>query len=156
MSNECSIPNSDIGFLIWRISKFWQRGKHRSLDEFGLTGPQLEILAALYHLSLHKSDVTQIDLSQEADVDPMTTSTILRNLQRKGLVDRKESQIDTRARNIELTNEGLLLFEKAIAKIKLTQEKLFVNLDKEALRTQLQLLLAELDKFSKKESVINN
>lgn len=35
-------PEEDLGYLIWRITKYWQRGKHRMLDEFGLTGSQTE------------------------------------------------------------------------------------------------------------------
>ncbi len=48
--NKLGNPNDDVGYLIWRVSKFWQRGKHRLLDEFGLTGPQLELLGAICHL----------------------------------------------------------------------------------------------------------
>ena len=65
-------PNDDIGYLIWRVTKFWQRGKHKILDEFGLTSPQLELLGAIYHMSKREIEATQIVLSQETDIDPMT------------------------------------------------------------------------------------
>lgn len=149
MDAECILedPTNDIGYLIWKISKFWQRGKHRSLDEFSLTGPQLEMLGGIYHMTKNKIKVTQIILSQEMDVDPMTTSTILRNLEKKGLISRKESETDTRARIVELTEEGTQTFLTAIAKVKSIQNQLFENIDKEALRTQLQILLQEMDKI---------
>lgn len=151
MTNDCKLGNplDDIGYLIWRISKFWQRSKHKSLDEFGLTGPQLEILGAIYHISRQQLKVTQIVLSQETDIDPMTTSTILRNLQKKGLVSRRESQTDTRARVVELTEQGTELFQKAIIKVKKIQETLFENMDKEALKKQLQALLIEFERLNK-------
>lgn len=150
MNTNC--PTEDIGFLIWKISKFWQRAKHKTLDEFGLTGPQLEMLGAICHLTLDKVDVTQIILSQEIDVDPMTTSIILRNLQKKGLVNRKESLTDTRARNVELTEAGNELFLKAIEKVKLLQSEIFANIDQDALRIQLKLLLNELNSFNIKNN----
>ncbi|MDR0824357.1 MAG: MarR family winged helix-turn-helix transcriptional regulator [Prevotella sp.] len=154
MDGDCnileSINNEDIGCLIWRISKFWQRGKHRLLDEFGLTSSQLELLGAIYHMSKLKMEITQIILSQETDIDPMTTSTILRTLQRKGFISRRESLTDTRARVVEITEAGSELFEKAIIKVKKGQNKLFENIDKESLKIQLQILLREMDKLSNK------
>lgn len=147
--NKLTDPNEDIGFLIWRLSKYWQRGKHKLLDEFGLTGSQLELLGAIYHMSKNNTEATQIILSQETEIDPMTTSTILRNLQKKGLISRRESTTDTRARIVEVTDAGAELFVRAITKVKEKQEKLFENIDKEALKTHLQLLLNEMDKLNK-------
>jgi len=153
--NKLENPTDDIGYLIWRISKFWQRGKHRLLDEFGLTGPQLELLGAIYHMSKMKMEATQIILSQETDIDPMTTSTVLRNLQKKGLINRRESTVDTRARVVEVTEAGSELFVKATTKVKESQKTLLENLDKEALKTQLQRLLQEMDRLSKTNSLNN-
>jgi DNA-binding MarR family transcriptional regulator len=156
MDEKCSKlenPNDDIGYLIWRVSKYWQRGKHKLLGEFGLTGSQLELLGAIYHMSKQKMEATQILLSQETEIDPMTTSTILRNLQKKGLISRRESTTDTRARIVEVTDAGSELFERAIMKVKEGQNLLFENVDRDALRTQLQTLLREMDRLGK---TINN
>ena len=78
-------PNDDISFLIWRIIKHWQRVKQKLLDEFGIIGSQMELLGALCYMAENKIEATQIILSQETEIDPMTTSTILRNLQKKDL-----------------------------------------------------------------------
>ena len=109
----------------------------------------MELLGAIYHMSRQQKEATQIVLSQETEIDPMTTSTILRNLERKGLISRRESVTDTRARIVELTEEGKELFEKAIAKVKSGQELLFKNIDVEVLKTQLSILLQEMDRLSK-------
>ncbi|HMM01960.1 MAG: MarR family winged helix-turn-helix transcriptional regulator [Dysgonomonas sp.] len=151
MEVNCKLgnPNEEVGYLIWRVSKFWQRGKHKVLDEFGLTSSQMELLGAIYHMSRQQKEATQIVLSQETEIDPMTTSTILRNLEKKGLISRRESVTDTRARIVELTEAGKELFEKAITKVKSGQELLFKNIDVEVLRTQLIILLQEMDRLSK-------
>ncbi len=153
-SSRLENPNEDIGYLIWRVSKYWQRGKHKILDEFGLTTSQLELLGAIYHMSSHNIEATQIILSQETDIDPMTTSTTLRNLERKGLIRRYESTTDTRARIVKLTDTGKDLFEKAVVKLKNEQNKLFSNMDLNLneLKTQLSLLLKELDKIGKSDN----
>ena len=142
-------PNDDISFLIWRIIKHWQRGKQKLLDEFGITGSQMELLGALCYMAENKIEATQIILSQETEIDPMTTSTILRNLQKKGLISRRESATDTRARIVEVTKSGSELFERAIAKVREGQSLLFENIDCEALKTQLQILLQEIERFNK-------
>lgn len=155
MSGNCSKstdPNNDISFLIWRIMKYWQRGRQRLLDEFGITGSQMGLLSAICYMSEYKMEVTQIILSQETEIDPMTTSTILRNLQKKGLISRRESTTDTRARIVEVTNEGTALFLRAKAKIEEHQEELFKNIDKQGLVTHLRLLLAEMDRLNKSNS----
>jgi len=149
-NNKLCNPNDEIGYLIWRVSKIWQRGKHKLLDEFGLTGSQLELLGAIYHMQKENNqEATQIILSQVTDIDPMTTSTILRNLEKKGLISRRESTTDTRARIVEVTTAGSALFEKAIIKVKEGQEMLFDNIDKNALRNQLQILLTEMERLGK-------
>ncbi len=147
--NKLEDSNDDIGYLIWKVSKYWQRGKLRLLGEFGLTGSQLELLGAIYHMSRENTEATQIILSQETGIDPMTTSTILRNLQKKGLISRRESVTDTRARIVEVTKSGSELFERAIAKVREGQSLLFENIDCEALKTQLQILLQEIERFNK-------
>jgi len=140
-------PSGDIVYLIWRISKYWQREKHKSLDEFGLTGSQLEIMGALYHTGTNEMQVTQIQLSQVTEIDPMTTSTILRNLQKKGLIVRRQSKTDTRARIVELTESGKSLFLKAIVKIKEIHSRTFKNVDIPVLQQELRKLWNEIEEF---------
>lgn len=142
-------PCEDIGYLLWRITKFWQRAKYRIIDEFGLTVPQMEILGAIYQMSKCDKDITQILLSQETGIDPMTTSTILRNLQKKNLITRTESKTDTRARNVDITEVGQQLFLKAIGKVECIQEELFAKIDREALVKQLQILLNQLENYKR-------
>ncbi|GAB6011262.1 MarR family winged helix-turn-helix transcriptional regulator [Viscerimonas tarda] len=138
--------DDDIGCLIWQLTKIWQRGKHRNMGEFGITGSQMEVLGAIKKLQ-DEVEITQIILSQETNIDPMTVSTILKNLQKKGLITRKESKVDTRARIVELTDMGNVLICKAFLKFQKMQEALFKRIDKDVLRDQLKLLLSELNKL---------
>lgn len=131
----------DIGFLLWQIMKIWQRGKHRMLDEFNITAPQMELLSAVHHLSITEKEVTQIMISNLTFVDPMTTSTILRNLEKKDLITRKASETDTRARIVEITEEGKNLLSKAKEKIKAETEKLSYSINEQVLIEELRKLL---------------
>ncbi len=102
------------GFLLWQVTTLWQRGIRKSLDNIDITHPQFVLLASLLWLSRQKESVTQIDLSQHSKIDPMTTSAIIRILQRKQLIQRQEHQTDTRAKTITLTENGIKITRKAI------------------------------------------
>lgn len=150
MNKGCEVgdPYNDLGFLIWQIMKSWQRGKHKLLDEFGLTASQMEILSAVYHLNKTEQEITQIAISNVTNVDPMTTSTILRNLHKKKLINRKASKIDTRARVVEVTDEGRELYLKAINKVHQSTNALLEHMDGNALKEQLRSLLDVLNKLN--------
>lgn len=139
----------ELNLLIRKVIKIWVRISQKSLEEFGLTPSQMQMMGAIIHLWLEKTESTQIILSQESNIDPMTTSTILRNLQKKGLITRKESETDTRARVVELTDEGLKLFKKAMAKIKLLYDKMVIEeINKEELKMKLNVLYDKLNKLN--------
>jgi len=102
------------GFLLWQVTTLWQRGIKKSLDTIDITHPQFVLLASLLWLSKQKENVTQIDLSQHSKIDPMTTSTVIRTLQRKGLIERQEHHTDTRAKTVTLTNDGSRITRQAV------------------------------------------
>jgi len=102
------------GFLLWQVTTSWQRGIKKILHTINITHPQFVLLASLLWLSKQKESVTQIDLSLHSKIDPMTTSTVIRILQRKKLVERQEHHTDTRAKSITLTATGLKITRQAI------------------------------------------
>lgn len=138
----------DTSFLLWQIMKYWTRGKERSLSEFGITGSQMEMLGAIIYLSNLNEEVTQILLSQETLIDPMTTSTILRNLEKKGLITRTHSQVDTRARVVRMTSKGEKLSNQVLNKHKQMRMSVFKDLDMDILNKQLNILLNAIKKSS--------
>lgn len=142
-------PYDDLGFLFWQIMKAWQRSKHKLLDEFGITASQMEILSAIHHLSRANEEITQIAIANLTNIDPMTTSTILRNLQKKKLIIRKSSEIDTRARTVEVTDEGYELLVKAVTKIRAASQETFKVVDQEVLKKQLSKLYNVLTELNK-------
>ena len=110
-------PEESSGFLLWQVTNLWQRAIKKALEPYGLTHSQFVLLASTHWLILHNQEVTQIVLSAHTKIDPMTTSTVLRTLQQKGLVQRKEHLTDTRAKTVDLTEEGKELVKKAIVTV---------------------------------------
>jgi MarR family transcriptional regulator, organic hydroperoxide resistance regulator len=107
-------PNDSTGFLLWQVTNLWQREIKKALEKYDLTHSQFVLLASVHWLSAEAEPVTQILLSQHTNIDPMTTSTVLRTMVSKGLVERQEHSSDTRAKTIHLTKQGREIVKKAI------------------------------------------
>ena len=131
------------GFLLWQVTTLWQRGIKKSLDEIDLTHPQFVLLASLLWLSGQKEAVTQIDLSHHTQIDPMTTSSVLRTLERKKLIERQPHPTDTRAKVMKMTAAGLTRTRAAIVRIEGFDDTFFNGLgcDQPGLNSRLQSLL---------------
>jgi len=141
-------PLHKVDILMWQVIKLMIRNKKQILERFGLTCSQFEIISAIYHFSRIKTEIIQIDLSSRTEIDPMTTSTIVRNLQKKGLVTRHRSVLNTRAIIVELTQEGLDLFEQALLQVNSWSDLIYQDVNKRYLTTQLLKLFDKLNKLN--------
>lgn len=115
-------------FLLWQVYSQWQRGKNKTLEKYDLTSSQLTLLTAIYWLKQQKQDVTQILLSKTANIDRMTTSTVLRTLEKKGFVSRVEHSTDTRAKTVDLSASGKKITVTALQTVSEYNEKYFSEL----------------------------
>lgn len=116
------------GFLLWQVTNLWQREIKKALEPFDLTHSQFVLMASIHWLTLHKQDVTQILLSAHTKIDPMTTSTVLRTLQTKGLLLRQEHLTDTRAKTVQLTENGKDIIKQAIKTVETFDKTFFATL----------------------------
>jgi len=112
-------------FLLWQVYSQWQRGKNKELEKHNLTSSQLTLLASIYWLTQNKKQVTQILLSKTANIDRMTTSTVLRTLQAKEYVTRVEHPVDTRAKTVTLSSKGKKITVAALQDVSKYNEKYF-------------------------------
>lgn len=116
------------GFLLWQVTNLWQREIKKALEQYDITHSQFVLMASIHWLTLHKQEVTQIVLSSHTKIDPMTTSTVLRTLQAKGLVQRQEHLTDTRAKTVVLTDNGKKIIAKAIKTVEAFDKSFFETL----------------------------
>ena len=145
---EKSMKGVNVDSLIGHVFKLWMRSKKQILDEFRLTGPQYEVLSAIYYLSNSKHEIIQIDLSEETGIDPMTTSTILRNLEKNNIITRVRGTVNTRVIYIELTDKGRSLYNMASSKMSSCCNNLYRNIDEKNFTAQLLVLSKELNKLN--------
>jgi DNA-binding MarR family transcriptional regulator len=128
------------GFLLWQVTNLWQRQIKKALEPYDLTHSQFVLMASIHWLTLHKHDVTQILLSSHTKIDPMTTSTVLRTLQTKGYLKRQEHSTDTRAKNVELTDDGKKIIKQAVKTVETFDRQFFATLGAKTKTFNLQLL----------------
>lgn len=135
------------GFLLWQVTNLWQREIRKALEPFDLTHSQFVLLASTHWLTLNNLEVTQILLSSHTKIDPMTTSTVLRTLQTKGLLQRQEHLTDTRAKTVTLTNQGNKLVKHAVKAVEAFDKTFFDALGAKVPQFNEQLLTLLNQKF---------
>lgn len=95
----------------------WRREAEKALLPIGLTLSQWIVLDATRSLIGSKEDaVSQIDVAHHTDIDRMTVSQVMRNLERAGLVDRGPD-VDGRAYRIRVTDKGERAAKQGAARI---------------------------------------
>lgn len=121
-------PEESTGFLLWKVTNLWQREIKRALDKFGLTHSQFVLLASIHWFASKGENVSQIFLSSHTMIDPMTTSTVLRTLLKKGYIQRTEDVSDSRVKIVELTQFGISAISEAIIAVEKFDEMFFSSL----------------------------
>lgn len=131
------------GFLLWQVSKLWQRCLADALVDLKISSTQAVILGNVVRLSGQNKAVTQIMLSESTKVDPMTISQAIRTLERKKLVKRVAAQSDKRAYHVQATAKGLEVTDQALQRFVAAHEAFFEPLkdDLESFALQLQQLV---------------
>lgn len=117
------------GFLLWQVSKLWQRHLTLALQDLQLASTQAVILANALRFSEEGRQVTHTMVSDAAKVDRMTTSQSLRSLQQKGYVTRVAVPGDKRAYLIQLTPKGRRVALAAIERLAVTHRAFFKPLE---------------------------
>lgn len=142
------ISEEDVSCIMWEITKRLSRSRQRFLESFGLTTSQMEILGVLYHNmeTDPEHEMTQIIISKLTYIDPMTTSTIIKNFEKKELVYRTKSVLDSRALCVNLSESGKSLFLRVIDEVSGFKRSMFCGIDKELLFAQLGILLENIKK----------
>ncbi len=121
--------NDATGFLLYKTHSLWQREIKRNLKPFGITHTQFVILASTQWLILQQNEVTQIDIARHTQLDVMMTSNVIRTLEKKKILKRKNHPSDTRAKLINLTALGLKTLKSSVKCVEDFDRKFFNSLE---------------------------
>jgi DNA-binding MarR family transcriptional regulator len=92
----------EIVQLVRRIVRLSHVQSRRMVQRFGLTGPQLICLQALFRAG----ELTPTALARAVELSPATVTGIVHRLEARGMVQRTRSQVDRRSSVLTLTEEA--------------------------------------------------
>jgi DNA-binding MarR family transcriptional regulator len=117
------------GLLLWQVTNRWQAAQRAALAPFDLTHVQFVLLASLTYLAARRAEpVMQRDLANHAATDPMMTSQVLRTLEQKGLIGRRDHPHDRRAKALAPTETGAALVNRALVAVEDCDHEFFAPL----------------------------
>lgn len=127
LRTEFEAADESPGLLLWQVTNRWQAAQRAALAPFDLTHVQFVLLASLTYLTGADGGepVMQRDLAAHAATDPMMTSQVLRALEGKGLVERRDHPSDRRAKSLVPTKPGVALVNRAIVAVESCDREFF-------------------------------
>ena len=118
-------PRSEIGKLIGKTARQWRRAVDRQLQPFGLTEATW---LPLLHVARANAPMRQKDLAASLSLDNSSVVRLINELQAAGLVERREEDVDRRAKAIVLTELGRTTVLKVERSSRAVREKVLAGL----------------------------
>lgn len=142
-SNYKDNDSDSIGLSFIKAYNLWHKNIKEKLNTLNLTHPQFVVLASLGYLSQDNEEINQVTISKQSDIDVMTVSTVIKNLEKAKLITRQESKKDTRSKAVQLTKNGQILLNRALPIVEEIDTKFFgvLKSDKDLLNTFLIKLI---------------
>jgi DNA-binding MarR family transcriptional regulator len=94
------VHGEEILQLVRRIVRLSHVQSRRMVQRYGLTGPQLLCLQALFRAG----ELTPTALARSVELSPATVTGIVHRLEARGMVERTRSQVDRRSSVLTLTD----------------------------------------------------
>ena len=146
MASEKNEQNPDVGYMITNISYGIRQYFGALFSDYDVTYPQSRVLTRLFG-QLGKQDVNQRDLERALGIKASSVSSLVRNLEQKGLVTSERLPQDTRNKRILLTEKGMQLREQLESARRQAERDLIAGLSREQLEvfhTCLKQVVANL------------
>jgi MarR family transcriptional regulator, transcriptional regulator for hemolysin len=112
--------------LFLTVSRLYLKRFEQRARAHGMTLQQCKVL---FYLGSYEG-ISQVQLGQLTDIEPMTLVRILDRLQSRGILERRHDRADRRARRIYLRPEGKPLVEAIWHTVELTRQEAFAGIRK--------------------------
>lgn len=116
--------SQDFGFRVARLARRLRQAVDSELGAFGLTEATWRPLAYVGRLG---EGVRQRELASALGLEGPSLVRLLDNLERRGLIERREQEGDRRVRGIYLTRTGRELQRRVLRISHNTQQRLLAN-----------------------------
>ncbi|MCG6217415.1 MarR family winged helix-turn-helix transcriptional regulator [Vibrio furnissii] len=131
--DELLLLDNQLCFPLYSAANAVVRAYRPSLDALDLTYPHYLVMMVLWQ----QNAISVKTLGEKLHLDSGTLTPLLKRLESKGLVERRRSVTDERARELWLTERGTALREQALAVPKSMVCKFDLDLDELVMLKQL-------------------
>ena len=114
LNTQFKSAEASPGFLFWKIANLHQKLQRQVLSDLNISPTQFSILACYFFCQNKPGLPTQSDICEMAGLDKMLVSDITKTLLAKQLIRKKSRASDKRSYEIELSEEGKIICNKAI------------------------------------------
>jgi len=129
-------PQEEFGFQLGRLARWWRSRLDQQLKPLGLTQARWIVLV---HLARGGDGMTQIDLARYVEVEGPTLVRVLDALEGQGLIARRASVSDRRAKTIHLTEQGKQVIARINALAAELRQSLLAGIPQDDLEHCLEL-----------------
>jgi len=119
-------PADSFGFILKDVSRLYVQRFEQRAAVHGLTLPQCRVLV---HLS-HSEGISQIQLAEFTDIEPMSLVRILDRMEIEALVERRPDPADRRVRCLYLKPKAKAVVDSIWQLVELTRREAFVGIPK--------------------------
>lgn len=137
--------SKSTGLLFIKAYNNWHTEIKKQLKRLEITHPQYVVLTVLGYLEQFHDEVTQVMIAEMSEMDVMTTSQVLKLLEKKEFVERKQHSVDTRAKAIKLKKKGQDVLQKAVPLVEKIDHLFFGTLEEK--EADFQKFLQRLSKY---------
>ncbi len=127
MTDPAKAPSRSPGFHLWHAALAWRAAVQDTLGE-RLTATQFFVLGAIAWHG-RRGAPTQAEVAKSAATDPMTTSQVVRALEQRGLIIRRDDPKDSRTWRLELTPAGRDELRACGALVREVDRRFFAGVD---------------------------
>lgn len=138
MSPRRSVGRESFGSLLSRAARQWRRAADLDLKPFDLTEATW---LPLVHIARAPTPPRQKDLAASMSLDGSSVVRLLDNLERAGLIQRREGEQDRRAKIITLTPRGRAIADRIEAVAKRIRSDALAGISDREIDTTVRVLL---------------
>jgi DNA-binding MarR family transcriptional regulator len=116
-TTKAAVLTDDVGFLLSRASGLFVRASNAALASYGL---RVRPYSVLLLVCAAPGGVSQRDLAETLGLDPSQVVSLIDELAASGLVERRPSESDRRAKMVLATDAGHVLRAEAVPVVEAT------------------------------------
>ena len=141
-----------VGVLTKSINVAIEKEKNRYLAEYGLTAAQTDVIQYVSIAERHGIEVNQVDIEREYHLSNPTVTGILKRLEAKGFIEKRESKKDHRYKWICMTEKARAVHEKSWPTKARIEEHLMEGIPEETRK----IAIAAMEKMLENMKMLNS